>query len=129
MTEIGNCFHKYCLQCISVLLTSLSADERSIKCNAEKCETQICNRKLKEFAMTPMVKQKEVICKLDVNPCIFLLSGYMFLYFPLNCCSSSIFKAQNTIENRYQIFTAIQLPFIFGITAHISKKKLNITYL
>lgn len=60
MAEIGNCFHKYCLQCISVLLTSSSADEKSIGCVANECKTQICQRTLKEFSMSPMVRQKEV---------------------------------------------------------------------
>lgn len=68
VAEIGNCFHKYCLQCISVLLTSSSADEKSIGCVVKDCKTQICQRTLKEFSMSPMVKQKEMLKYFEVKP-------------------------------------------------------------
>lgn len=57
------CFHQYCLRCISVLLKTLPSDEKSIRCVAKKCEALICKRRLEQFSMTPMVKQKEVRCK------------------------------------------------------------------
>lgn len=60
---IGYCFHQYCLGCISVLLNSLSSDEKSFRCVAKNCETLICKRRIEQFSMTPMVKQKEVRCK------------------------------------------------------------------
>lgn len=65
---IGNCLHKYCLKCISVLLTDLSSDVKSIQCVADKCETLICIRRLEEFSMTPMVKQTEMLMYFEVKP-------------------------------------------------------------
>lgn len=63
MTEIKNCLHKYCLNCISVSLESLLSDEERIQCFTANCETSIYKMSLEQFSMTPMVKQKEVRCQ------------------------------------------------------------------
>lgn len=83
---IGYCFHQYCLRCISVLLKSLPSDEKSIRCVAKKCEALICKRRLEQFSMTPMVKQKEMSMYFEVKPSKCGVKG---------CFNQGIIKARN----------------------------------
>lgn len=82
----GKCLHKYCLKCISVLLTSLSPDVKSIKCIADECETLICKRRLEQFSMTPMVKHIEMLMYFEVRPSNCGIRG---------CKYQGIIKARN----------------------------------
>lgn len=82
---IGNCLHKYCLKCISVLLRDLPSDVESIQC-VDKCETLICKRRLEQFSMTPMVKQTEMLMYFEVKPSTCGIGG---------CKNQGIIKARN----------------------------------